>query len=592
MKVKPPPGLVAPRETLFRRTQRKMTFFLGTVLRQRLIQILVCLVIVGIHIALLSTPALERIEMMVLDTFFKYRPHPPTHPSIALIEIAEDGLQAIGRWPWPRHYHAVLMHLLHQWGARAVVLDILFSEPSTPFDDGALSEAIKENKEAYLPVVLEPEGERMRWIHSLGTFETSARGVGHINIAPDSDGKIRRIQPYLQYENESHPHLALKVAFDILGRDLPSRDQLPFPRDARGNLLINWSGKWKDTFEHYSYVDLVKSFESAEGGGAPEIDPEKIRGKVCLIGVTATGHVDIKPTPVESAYPALGVHANVINSILTNRFVYPASRAVNALGLAGIGIFLLCFLVPFRNVLSSVAAALLALMWIGIAFLGFAKAGVWLSVAHTLLMILSLFIFSAVYTVVIGHKEQLRLFQLATRDGLTGLYVIRHFRTLLNRAAVDAKKRKEPLTVILFDVDHFKKVNDTYGHPAGDIVLREVGRILRSHETPKGSKETKPFIPARYGGEEFIVMLPNTNLTDAAFNVAEKVRKEVEQTIFQWENTKIPVTISLGVAVLRDTETVPDPMVHRADEALYRSKEGGRNRTSVEADVTSAPADT
>ena len=565
---------------LFRRT-RDETAFSRFLTPANLIQILVCFLITGFYLVLLSTPCLERLENIALDTFFRQRPHLAVDPRIVYIEIAEDSLQGVGRWPWPRHYHAVMTHLLDEWGARAVVFDMLFSEPSTMFDDGALEEALQKSNRVYLPVILEPKEGGKTWIHSLSRFEQHVRASGHINIIPDNDGTLRRIQPFLQYGGETYPHLSIRVAFDALGRVMPSSQKLPFPLDSNGNILVNWSGKWKETFQHYSYLDLLKSFEEVHSGRKPLISPEAIRGKICLIGLTATGHLDIKANPMESAYPALGVHGNLINSILTGRYVYPASLLANSLCLIGISLLVIFFLVPFRQVTSLVGAVLVGLGWIAAAFLLFWQRGIWFYVVHPALLVLSLFLFSVVYAQLLGHRERLRLFHLATRDGLTGLFVIRHFRQVLNQGIREARRQKQPLSLVMLDIDHFKKINDTYGHPAGDMVLRETARLLQTYLRLRRSVEEIDSV-ARYGGEEFIVMLRNCRLSDASAKAAERIRAMIEKAPFEWKGTRISVTISLGVATLHRDEEVPDPMVHRADAALYRAKVEGRNRVCSE----------
>lgn len=358
---------------------------------------------------------------------------------------------------------------------------------------------------------------------------------------------------------------------------------MPFPLDADGNLLINWSGRWAQTFAHYSYVDLLKSFEAMRGGRPPLVRPEAFKDKICLIGLTATGHADTKVTPLEPAYPAVGIHANVINSLLTNRFITPASRRTNALCLIGIGLLALLGFVPFRRITSLTAGAALGLAWVVIAYTLFVRQGLWLYVAHPLLLLLSLFLAAAISAVAIGAREQARLFQLATRDGLTELYLMRHFRGILLQAMQEARQRSEPLSVILMDVDHFKRINDTYGHQAGDQILKRTAQVIQSCVRTKRPNGQTDEAAARYGGEEFIVLLRNCTLDNAASKVAERIRAAVEQATFQWNQTTIPVTISLGVSTLRPSDQEPDPLIRRADQALYHAKANGRNRVSTES---------
>lgn len=557
-----------------------MSPFLGVVFRFDFVPICSYTLMIALYGWLLVTAKLERFENIALDYFFKYRPPLAMNSSLALIEISEDSLQALGRWPWPRYYHAVMTYLLTQWQARAIVFDVIFSEKSTALDDAAFEEALQKSSNVYLPVICE-RGQEV-CVHSLGQFEKYARGIGHINFVPDPDATIRRIPPFQKSGNEVFPHLAIRVAFDLLGQKLPPPDQLNLPLDSKGNLLINWAGWWHKTFEHYSYVDLIKSFEAIQKGKPPLVDPQKIKGKVCLIGLTAPGQADIKSNPLEPLYPALGVHANVINSILTRQFVWPASRTMNLWCLILIGYFSYIFFIPFRNVVSVIFAGVLAGWWLALAFLFFWRQGIWLYVLHPSLLILSLLIFSAVYAQIVGNRERRSLFDLATRDGLTGLYVIRHFRTLINQAVREARISSTPLSVILIDIDNFKAVNDTYGHQAGDQILKQTAQNINSCIRAKRSREESD-VAARYGGEEFIILLRNSNLRDTAFGVAERIRRAVEEAVYEWHETRLKVTISLGVAALHAEETIPDLMVRRSDEALYRAKREGKNRVCLES---------
>jgi two-component system cell cycle response regulator len=167
-----------------------------------------------------------------------------------------------------------------------------------------------------------------------------------------------------------------------------------------------------------------------------------------------------------------------------------------------------------------------------------------------------------------------KTWELRLRDPLTGIY---------NREALLLKveeefKRAEALTadlsVIIFDIDHFKQVNDTYGHAAGDYVLKEMARI-----TQKQAIRSQDFF-ARYGGEEFIVILSGSPI-EKATEIAERIRKAIEEHDFTFEGQKFSITVSAGIAAKgRDTQ-IWDDLFKKADKALYKSKRNGRNRVSV-----------
>jgi diguanylate cyclase (GGDEF)-like protein len=132
----------------------------------------------------------------------------------------------------------------------------------------------------------------------------------------------------------------------------------------------------------------------------------------------------------------------------------------------------------------------------------------------------------------------------------------------------------EPLCMIVFDIDFFKKVNDTYGHAAGDHVLREIGRIILT----KLVRSNDFFV--RYGGEEFVILLSGSSLR-TAHEVAERIRQTVQGHSFEFENKIIPVTVSLGVTEKLQTDKAWEHMFERADKALYVSKQTGRNKTTL-----------
>jgi diguanylate cyclase (GGDEF)-like protein len=165
--------------------------------------------------------------------------------------------------------------------------------------------------------------------------------------------------------------------------------------------------------------------------------------------------------------------------------------------------------------------------------------------------------------------EEIRM--LALTDGLTGLYNHRHFQERLSEEFKKAERFSEPLSLILTDIDHFKKVNDTYGHPAGDMVLKGFSGIIR--ETVREID-----IPARYGGEEFAIMALKAD-ADEARKIAERIRKRVEAHRFEADGVSIGVTVSLGIASYPRDASSREELIERADQALYKAKESGRNRT-------------
>jgi len=163
------------------------------------------------------------------------------------------------------------------------------------------------------------------------------------------------------------------------------------------------------------------------------------------------------------------------------------------------------------------------------------------------------------------------------RDPLTGAFNRRFLDQQLEHKLQSGQK----ISLIMVDVDHFKEFNDTYGHKNGDRLLIELVRTLSARLRLTRLNGEKDFI-ARYGGEEFAIILSNLNDPDIAENVAENLRQMIANLKFNIdEKTKVEKTVSMGVAVSRDTDT-PENLVVRADKALYIAKDNGRNRVETE----------
>jgi len=180
--------------------------------------------------------------------------------------------------------------------------------------------------------------------------------------------------------------------------------------------------------------------------------------------------------------------------------------------------------------------------------------------------------------VITSLKDRNRiLLEQSSRDPLTGIYNRRVFNEHLVSEFERFKRYKAPFSIIFFDIDHFKNVNDTYGHDAGDRALKGIAKstsgILR-----------KVDVFARFGGEEFVIILYETELTHA-MTVARKLRKLIAETRFEYKDSVVPITISIGVTEARETDTDADDIVKRADKLLYYAKQRGRNRVISDVDV-------
>ena len=165
------------------------------------------------------------------------------------------------------------------------------------------------------------------------------------------------------------------------------------------------------------------------------------------------------------------------------------------------------------------------------------------------------------------HEE---IYRMTIIDGLTQAHVKRYLLEALEKEIIRARRHDRALSFLMFDIDHFKKINDFHGHLAGDFVLKELAKIVQS-------RIRRDEVFARYGGEEFALVLPETDL-EGAEALAEGLREKIEASRFTFQNEFIQVTVSVGVAMLGEADRASVDLIQRADDKLYEAKRGGRNR--------------
>ena len=184
----------------------------------------------------------------------------------------------------------------------------------------------------------------------------------------------------------------------------------------------------------------------------------------------------------------------------------------------------------------------------------------------------------SIYVSVDIRVEQYK--DLSRFDSLTGALTRKAFEESLNRKILRAQREGSPLSLVMADLDHFKSINDNFGHLAGDFVLRAVVRFLRN-----SFREVD--VVARYGGEEFCIIMPGTG-KHTAVHILERIRKQLAETTFLYEkeNLSITVTCSFGLSDFPVDSATPEGLIKKADESLYRAKKTGRNRVVIYGEET------
>lgn len=545
---------------------------------------LALLIATGIFI-LSEKGALKRIELSGLDLMFRLRGNLPVNPHIVIVEITDDDISRIGRWPWPRKWSAAMNQALTDLGAKTAYFDIIFSEASNEEDDALLEESIKLTQNTYLPFAFQSGPIDIKnTIMPLERFSRYLKGAGAVNIYPDIDGNIRRVPLVFRSEKEIFPHISLKVAMDYMGLQIEkidrnhvhlvsSQGKVNIPLVAQDTMLINWLGKWQHTFKHYDFIDVLAAYKDLqENKEATGINLSDFKNSIAIVAVTAIGLYDIKPIPLQSAYPGVGVAATIISNILDKNFISTVPHQINTTLiyiLALLSSFLIFGKKPLRE---TVFLFLIAGLYFIIAFILF-KGGLYINFSVPLLALFTSHLTVETYNFVRVAIERRNFLKLAITDGLTGLYNVRYFKMILETEITLAKSdHHKVFSIIMGDVDHFKHFNDTYGHQVGDLVLKEIASVLKSSVRASD-------IVARYGGEETIILLRGTDLKGALV-IAEKIRKNIEEHIIKDHCGIYKVTSSFGVSVFRPEDSV-DVIIKRADDGLYKAKEAGRNRIST-----------
>ena len=525
-------------------------------------------------------------ENIATDLFFNLRRTIPQKANIIIVEITDNDIINIGRWVWPRKWHAVMAKALSDMGAKIIYFDLLFSEPSNEQDDAVLEDALKQIPKVYLPFAFQDMPPDInKSLLPLKMFTPYLKGTGSINIYQDPDGNIRRITPAFSAGGVLYPHLITKIALDYLGFRIKdskpdrlvvgdSKEEFSIPLDYNYNMIINWTGKWQYTFKHYSFLDVLAKYKEFLESPEKSKEPNIFKDSICLVGIACVGIGDIGRTPMERQYFQIGIIATGIDNIINRTFVRITPKWVN------VAIIFIMALMPAllikgkKPLIENLLLFLLGPVYFFIAFILFKISGVLVSIFAPLSALFASGILIGIYHFVRVASERQGFFKMAIMDGLTGIYNVRHFKSLLQTAIKLAKN--DPImkiALVMMDIDHFKHFNDTYGHQAGDFILKEIAVVLKNGVR---SSDTA----ARYGGEEMIILLMGADLKTGVF-IAEKLRENIEKCKFSYGKDSFNVTASFGVAVFKNSDSM-DSLISKADKALYKSKEWGRNKVSTE----------
>ena len=479
---------------------------------------------------------------------------------VVVVSVDDESMNKINeRWPWPRSMLAKVIERINADGPAAICLDFVFTgKGADEADDLTIARAIKNAGNVMMGVYFDPTG-RQTILND--TVARSAKYIGFVNKPWDIDNAVRRMGLLARSAsgNVIGYSLSAQTAAYVCGK--PVQDAIAgVPRMEDGTARIQYFGNI-DRFAQIPIWEMLKG----------EATPGVFHGKIVFIGATSELLHDSHLTPL-GIMPGVVMAANETLTFLTGRSFSYAGPVLN---------FTILFIFVFPTILLLLKLPLLrgiiASLFGVAAFLGlglglFLKGFVIEPFGGVFLIIsASVVVYSRHYIVM--ALENIKLGKEAITDGLTGLYVYRYFELQIKRDLEKTAEENKPLSLLIYDIDNFKEINDKYGHEFGNTVLRAVSRVI------KESVRTQDTV-ARYGGDEFCVLMPNITSRDAKITAERALDNLKKKTSITSEI--INITMSVGVVSTQDYAPIgPVDFVKAADAALYRSKEAGRDRITV-----------
>ena len=519
-------------------------------------------------------------------------------------------LDKYGEWPLPRDIYVKIADYIESFQPKSIAFDLMFvkSIKSSKAADDALADLFKQYDNIFAAMNLDnqdddlrrppelPDSISVKVTNNSPTVDLNAnsyvncrkiidgilnntKNIGMTNVVRSDDGVLRKMPVFLTYNGKQYPQLGFAVGMHYLkSKGLSDTEYIINPQsklvindkrkialDNSGNVILNWYG----TNGSYEYIPMYKLIQSIENNDISKYD---FKDKIVYVGTTASSLFDIKTVPVSKNYPGVEVQATYVNNMIDNNFIRHLDRSVT------VEISILLALITILIVLSETSAIMGAFasisVYIGYLFLTYIVMrffNIWLDVVYPLLASTMTLITAYMIKYFIKSRDFDKQYMLATTDGLTELYNHRYFKEQMRQMIDSSTRYGTQFSLIILDIDFFKKFNDTFGHQAGDAVLRQVAQTLKRNVRASD-------IVCRYGGEEMSIILANTNY-DIALSTAQKICKRVSTRNFKLPHGKeTTVTISLGVSTFPQDGISVDEIIEAADKRLYHAKSTGRNK--------------
>ncbi len=537
---------------------------------------------------------------------------PLPNKDIVLLAIDDASVEMLwdkyGEWPIPRNIYADVINYIETQRPQAIIFDMMFIksvrsqkdadkyfiETMNKYDNiytglNFDNQEFEVRKPADLPERIKLNIDNKSSVNFKNKYNfTNCRvilqellngnvQVGLTNVRRSGDGIIRAVAPIMIYKEDYYPYLSFKAGSDYLrlNRDnnfvidskkniIVSDTKVPLNKD--GETILNWYGQ-SGTHTNVPFYKIINEMEGKN------INKFNFKDKIIIVGTTAMSLHDTKSVPIQAdIYPGAEVHATFINNLLDNNFIKKTERWANLLIIISVIAIVGAIAMFSTSTLFAVLSTILfTIAYLFISYYTMDIFNLWIPVVFPVIAIVLAFTLSLLAKYLMKSRDFEYQYKLATIDGLTELYNHRYFQDTLKQQIEISRRYNQPVSLIICDIDFFKKFNDTYGHQAGDAVLRQVAQTL------KKNSRTTDFV-CRYGGEEMSIILPNTGV-DEALLLANRICASVSEKPFHLTPLDTaPVTISLGVATFPDNAQTPQDLIEWADKGLYYAKEHGRNQ--------------
>ncbi len=527
------------------------------------IAILLCLAY-GLWLAGLKPTQIANLK--ILDTFFSlssgFDSAQKPAKDIVLVTIDDESLREVNlQWPWPRSVIADIIKKISANDPVLICVDFVFVGKSVnPQEDSLLIDSIKEAKNIYAAAYFGSDG---KYVTPDEQIALTLKDFGFVNKPRDIDNAIRRMRPYfLSASGDIIDYsLSLKVASSILNTP-PANLGLGVPMSKDGTAYIKFFG----SLDKFNSIPAWKILKGAA-------DTSMLKNKIVFFGVTSESFHDTYHTPL-GVMPGSLIDINEFLTYINKSFFRYANHEMNAVIL-----FIFVLIAVFGGlrlpILSGIALTACEIgIFLSLGLFLFLQRIIIDSFGPILLVLASTVLLHGTrYLVLIVENIVLR--KEAITDGLTELYLYRYFELHLKRELKNAFYIRRNLALVIYDIDHFKHVNDTYGHEFGNVILKSIAKSLKNHSR-------KNNIIARYGGEEFCIIVPGMKRSDA-IKYAERLRNLVSFLEFKTgKGQTVKITMSAGIVTIEDAISANSTdLIKSADLALYRSKNSGRDRISV-----------